>query len=53
MTGLGSGRLGGVGPTGQRVVTCEEARVRFSDLIDYAVAGGEMTVLRYGRAVAR
>lgn len=50
-TGLGP--VGGIGPMGQRVVTCEEARARFSDLIDYAAAGGEMTVLRYGRAVAK
>jgi hypothetical protein len=44
----GLGPVEGVGPMGQRVVACEEARARFSDLVDYAVAGGEMTVLRYG-----
>ena len=49
----GLGPIGGIGPMGQRVVACQEARARFSDLIDYVVAGGEMTVLRHGRAVAK
>jgi AcrR family transcriptional regulator len=49
----GLGPVQGVGRMGHRAMTCKEARARFSDLTDFVVAGGEVTVLRHGRAVTK
>ncbi len=49
----GFGPLRGVRESGRRVVDSAAVRTRFSDLLDYVAAGGEVTIRRYGRVVGK
>jgi AcrR family transcriptional regulator len=50
---VGLGPVRGVRAEGTRVVEYGEARARFSDVLNYVAAGGELVVRRRGRLVAK